>query len=87
MPMGGVHASGGLIEPCADELRGQGMTPSIIDQLSAIRDHLDQTEELVCAAHVQMAIDTLTGRTDLGSQSTRESSRGLKGGARWPWRL
>lgn len=38
------------------------MTITIIDKLASIRDHLDQRREFVSAAHVQMAIDTLSAR-------------------------
>lgn len=38
------------------------MTMTIIEELASIRDHLDQRSEFVCAAHIQMAIDTLSAR-------------------------
>jgi hypothetical protein len=39
------------------------MTKTIIEELASIRDDLDQKREFVCAAHIQMAIDTLSART------------------------
>lgn len=38
------------------------MITTIIEDLASIRDHLDEEGEFVCAAHIQMAIDTLSTR-------------------------
>jgi hypothetical protein len=35
------------------------MPANVVDELTAIRDHLDAHNELVCAAYLQMAIDWL----------------------------
>lgn len=35
------------------------MSANVVDELTAIRDHLDAHNELVCAAYLQMAIDRL----------------------------
>ena len=42
------------------------MTIPIVDELASIRDHLDQIDELICAAHIQMVIDTLLKRSKAG---------------------
>ncbi len=41
------------------------MTVPIVDELASIRDHLDQIDELICAAHIQMVIDTLLKRSEV----------------------
>lgn len=45
-------------------LKERAMSDQVIDELSRIRDHLVGTDEYICAAHLQMVIDTLEKRSD-----------------------
>lgn len=44
------------------------MAPSIIKQLCSIRDALDEKDEAICAAHLQLVIDTLSTRDAITQQ-------------------
>lgn len=44
------------------------MASSIINQLCSIRDVLEEKEEPICAAHLQLVIDTLSTRHAITQQ-------------------
>ncbi|MEQ5789311.1 hypothetical protein J3454_15575 [Erythrobacter sp. NFXS35] len=61
------------------------MATSILNQLCSIRDVLDEKEEPICAAHLQLVIDTLSTRAGFESQGDlSDESQQIKDGFQEP---
>lgn len=63
------------------------MTSAVVNQLCSIRDVLDEQHEPICAAHLQLVIDTLSERPGFFTQDLAQHDDGggqLKGGLQAP---
>ena len=49
------------------------MSRNVLQQLGTVLDQLDAADEAICAAHIQMVIDTLKARETSGSGSWQRS--------------
>lgn len=49
------------------------MPRSVLSQLCSIRDVLDEHQEPICAAHLQLVIDTLSERPGFSTQEPPRS--------------
>lgn len=52
------------------------MASTILNQLCSIRDALDEKAEGICAAHLQLVIDTLSTRPDFEREDACEPEDG-----------
>jgi hypothetical protein len=52
------------------------MASSVVSQLCSIRDVLDEQHEPICAAHLQLVIDTLSERPGFFTQDLAQHDDG-----------